>query len=160
MNIRRPSWLGGREDELEEMEQTEPPAIPTIALLPHPTPPDEETRLRVISQAHSYVEQIKVERANDRAQIDTLHGEIAELVLMVESEKRKNGVLEADLAELHNTITTLQSQVEDYRRFLSLVRQCIDKWDVKPLPKKERKPRKEKHPPKALPDGSLPGDAK
>ena len=83
---------------------------------------EDERRLKVIADAHNYVEQIEHERAADARKIERLEGEKAELETKLKQEERKSGLLELDVAQHVNTIATLQSEVIEHKRLLDLLR--------------------------------------
>jgi hypothetical protein len=111
-----------------------------------------EHEANIVVQAHQFVEQWKATSAEQRKTIDCLQAELEDTKQALKSEQRKSGLLELDVAERDNTIQTLQSQVEDDRRFMSILKDIIAKANatferlgVKDLPKKERKPKEKKH---------------
>jgi hypothetical protein len=123
--------------------------------------PSDDDAAAVVAQAHSYIEQWKLERVTQTKIIDALHIDLAELTLQLEGERRKIAALELDLNEAHNNLQTQQTQIYEYQKFMSVWKQMhdktgavFDKFNVQAPPKRERTP----HPKKALADGSLPGD--
>ena len=141
-----PNWF--RQGETD-MADDEIPPPPPVAMLPAPQREmtEDERRLKVIADAHNYVEQIKHERAADARKIERLEGEKAELETKLKQEERKSGLLELDVAQHVNTIATLQSEVIEHKRLLDLLRDinakstaAFARLDIKGT-KKERKPR-------------------
>lgn len=126
---------------LKNMNRIEPPANQWTSPEPQ-VPVERDERGAIIAQAHVFVEQWKQERAADKQEIESLKAEIAEEVLRSGAERRRADNMALDLATALNNIQTLQSQVEEYRKFMSMVRQLFDRWDIKKQPKKERKPKK------------------
>lgn len=117
---------------------------PPIARLPDPPQTDEEKRLATIATAHVYVEQLRQERATDRAEIEQLRSDMAALKQQLQSEQRKSGLLELDIVQQANNLQTLQTDLLEKDRCLSLLRQVLDKFGTKAPPKPERKPRPKK----------------
>lgn len=176
-----PKWLRGNDGDLD-MTRDDEVHVPPIAkvepamkkplpfhIAPVDTPPNDDHAATVVAQAHSYIEQWKVERIAQQKTIDDLRIELTELALMLESERRKVAALELDLAEAHNNLQTQQSQIEEYRKFMSVwkemndrTRAVFDRFGIQAPPKKERKPNAKatKHPKKARADGTLPDDRK
>ncbi len=141
-------WIG------KEHPLVEDNIIPPVATMPDPKPPtDEDQKLAVIAEAHVFVDQLRQERAADRGQIEDLQAEVGNLAHALQGERRKSGLLELDLAEAHNNVQTLQSQIEEYRHFMNVwrdmhdkTRSVFDRFGIKGKPKVERKakPKKEK----------------
>lgn len=132
-------WIGRDSGMVEDN------IIPPVATLPERKPPtDEDKRLAVIAQAHIHVEQLRQEREADRAAIEQLQAEVGRLAHQLNGEQRKGGLLELDIAQLANDKQTLQTDLLEKDRCLSLLRQVLDKFGTKAPPKKERKPRPKK----------------
>jgi hypothetical protein len=125
-----PGWLRRREGDYD-MTHDEVP-IPQIAkmepkLVVSPSTftqefvlPVDDHEANVVVQAHQFVEQWKASGAAQQKTIENLQIENTELTLQLESEKRKNGVLEADLATAANTIQSLELERTEYRQFFSV----------------------------------------
>lgn len=150
-----PNWLRGREDDLDMTHDNEV-HVPEIAKvepmmkkpLPfHIAPRDDDQAAAVVAQAHSYIEQWKIERIAQQKENEQLKSDI-------KAEKLKSELLDLDIAQHLNTIATLQSEVlslkereERYRTFLSVKKQINEKerltyeqFQIDDPPKKERKP--------------------
>ncbi len=119
--------------------------IPPVATLPDPKPPtDEDQKLAVIAEAHVFVEQLRQERATDRQIIEQLRLELGETFVALQAEQRKSGLLELDIVQMANDKQTLQTDLLEKDRCLSLLRQVLDKFGTKAPPKKVRTPRPKK----------------
>lgn len=129
----------------KNMNKIMPPANQWASPPPEPqVPMERDERGTIIAQAHVFVEQWKQERLADKQEIESLKAELAEEVLRSAAERRRADNMALDLATALNNIQTLQSQIEEYRKFMSMVRQLFDRWDIKKQPKKERPPKKTK----------------
>lgn len=151
--LKMPQWLAARK-EIDDMDDNF--TIPPVATLPPSVPEfsahDEDSML--VQRAAALHAQLK-------RSIETAQVELAESVLGRQGDQQKIGFLEKenaalrlDIAQQANNIQTLQSQIEEYRRFMDVwkdlndkTRQVFDRFGIKGTPKKERKPRpkKEKH---------------
>ncbi len=112
----------------------------------HIAPRDDDQAAAVVAQAHSYIEQWKIERVAQQKENEQLKSDL-------KAEQRKTGLLELDIAERDNNIATLQSQIialkereEKFRTFLSVKKQICEKeiqtyiqFEIGDPPKKERK---------------------
>jgi hypothetical protein len=121
-----------------------PSKEPLVSNLP---PNNEDTvrsgeNLAVLTKAHEIVQKIEAERNADKAEIGKLQGNLAEVLLLLESEKRKVSLLELDLVTAANNTQALASQMQEMRQFLSLQRQLLDRWEIKTPPKKKRNGKK------------------
>lgn len=148
-----PNWF--RQGDHEMADNDIPPPPPQIAVIPKREPTEEEQRLKVIADAHTYVEQIKQERLADRKTIEQLQAEVGNLAHALQGERRKSGLLELDVAERDNNIATLQSELTEDRRLLDLLKDINDKASAAfnslniEGTKKERKPRAKNGKPKS-----------
>jgi hypothetical protein len=149
-----PKWLHKRDLEaivddqmhVPEIAKVEPPQLmPHAGRYPQMTNPDHEAS--VVVQAHQFVEQWKASSALQQKTIENLQIENTELTLQLEGEKRKNGVLEADLATAANTIQSLEIERSEYRQFFSVSLDikkkelsAMERFGIVSPPKKERKP--------------------
>ncbi len=154
-----PNWLRGREGDYD-MTHDDQMHVPEIAKvepmmkkpLPfHIAPRDDDQAAAVVAQAHSYIEQWKIERIAQQKENEQLKSDL-------KAEQRKTGLLELDIAERDNNIATLQSQIialqereEKYRQFLSVKKQINEKerltyeqFQIDDPPKPERKPKPKK----------------
>lgn len=108
--------------------------------------PSSDHEANVVVQAHQFVEQWKASSAAQQKTIENLQIENTELTLQLESERRKNGVLEADLATAANTIQSLEIERSEYRSFFSVSLDikkkelaAMERFGIQSPPKKERK---------------------
>jgi hypothetical protein len=139
--LKRPEWLKGKLDEEAFMQAIAIPAANmTVAAQPPPIEkaPELVDKYQVIAQAHHFVDELRRREETMKAEIDKLKGDMAELVLILEAEKRKSHALEVGLLTAANDKQALQSQITEYRQLHSLTRGLWDKWEIKPPPKKER----------------------
>jgi hypothetical protein len=115
--------------------------------------PTTEHHVRVIAEANTLVMQWMAERAEKDDIIGQLRGEVAELVLTLESERRKSHTLELDVATALNDVQTLQStitenrqkhqaELDEMRKLMAITRGLWDKWGIQQQPKKPRAPKK------------------
>ena len=134
--LKVPQWIktARHNDDDDDM-----PSPPPVATLPEYTAHDEE--LTILQRAAMLHAQL-------RRMIDTTQVELAESVLSTQGAQQKiaflekeNAGLRLDIVQLQNTIATLQADVLDKDRFMSLIRQVLDKYGIKAPPKKERKPK-------------------
>jgi hypothetical protein len=163
-----PNWLRNREGDYD-LTHDEVPVPPTAKvelreknhgalipvdpgkkplpfhIAPVDAPPNDEAS--VVVQAHQFIEQWKAKDVTQQKTIERLEAEKAELTSQLQSERRKSGLLELDIAERDNTIQTLQSDVLERRRLLDMLKDINDKTSaafarlgVTGEPKKERKP--------------------
>ncbi len=145
--LKVPSWIkAARKDDNDVLDDMPPP--PPVAMLPEPIHDEELTIMQRAAALHAQM----------KRNIETAQVELAESVLGRQGDQEKirflekeNGELRLDIATMQNTIATLQSQVEEYRRFMDVwkdmndkTRQVFDRFDIKGKPKKERKPRPKK----------------
>ena len=112
------------------------PPQPPIATLPEFNTHDEESLL---------MQRAAALHAQLRRNIEAAQIELAETVLGRQGDQQKIGYLEKenadlrlDIAQLQNTVATLQADVLDKDRFMSLVRQVLDKYGIKAPQKKAR----------------------
>ena len=135
------------------------PPLPNEARLPEPvmpvprgwpgsSPPLDERE--IFGKAAVAFEQLKRDREEAQAREAQLKIELTEATLAHESDRKKIGFLELENAQLRNDLQTLQSQVNDYRTFLSLQKKTLDAFNIKAPEKKPRapKPKKENGEPK------------
>ncbi len=151
-----PNWLRGREGDYD-MTHDEVP-VPKIANLEikkplpfHIAPRDDDQAAAVVAQAHSYIEQWKIERVAQQKENEQLKSDL-------KAEKLKSELLDLDIAQHLNTIATLQSEIialkereGKYRQFLSVKKQINEKErltyeqfqiDDPPKPERKAKPKK------------------
>lgn len=153
-----PNWLRGREEDYDMTQDDEvhvPPIAEVATTIKKPLPfhiapvektsDDDDHAAAVVSQAHGYIEQWKIDRANQQKVIELLQGENAELREEIKKEVRKSGLLELDLAQAANTIQTMQSEIGERRHFASMIfeinqrtAKVLERFGTHPLPKKER----------------------
>ena len=130
--LRTPTWLVGRMNDMPEDEKIEPPPIAT---LPQPTPAaplDDNDPAVIIATARSLVNQFKADQAAKQLEIQRMQVDLAEMTMQLESEKRKNAVLEADLAESHNNVQALEAQLQDYKQTFQGIRHRLDQHGITP----------------------------
>lgn len=130
-------WFQSKE---EEMPRLEVPPLPTIASVPHPTPPGGDgsplNTATIMSKANSLlIQQIQ----NERKSFEKIQSEAVEVVFRHEQDQKKINYLELENAELRNTIQTLSSQVEDFRKLLGYVKERLDYFEIRKPPAKPRK---------------------
>ncbi len=150
--LKIPQWLAARrENDGMDDDYTIPP-IATLPTTPEFSTHDEESML--VQRAAALHAQLK-------RSIETAQVELAESVLGRQGDQQKIGFLEKenaqlrlDIAQQANNIQTLQSEIEEYRRFMNVwkdmndkTRQVFDRFGVKGTPKKERKPKPKKEKP-------------
>jgi hypothetical protein len=124
------TWIRwkNREESMDEL-----PPIPKIAELP--APPDfshADEEAMVASQAAAQVIRFKRERAEMQERLD-LHA----------NDAKKIGFLELENSQLRTEIQTLQSDLNDLKRYLSLQKQVYDQYNIQ-APEKKKRPKKEK----------------
>ena len=116
--------------------------IPPVAALPEPPDYSQADHERdVFTKAAVQFDAIKRRIAGAEDRENALKAEVAEAVLARAGDQRKIEFLERENAQLRNDIQTLQSDRSEKDRFMSLVRQVLDKFDVKAPEKKPRAPR-------------------
>ena len=141
--LKVPQWIkGARKGDDHMPDDYVMPPQPPIATLPAFDAHDEESLL---------MQRAAALHAQLRRNIEAAQIELAETVLGRQGDQQKIGFLEKenaelrlDIAQLQNTVATLQADVMEKDRFMSLVRQVLDKYGIKGPPKKERKPRPRK----------------
>jgi hypothetical protein len=150
--LKIPQWIKNARKE-DDMSDDTPIMPPPIATLPEFTAHDEELSL---------MQRAAVLHAQLRRKIETANVELAESVLGRQGDQQKVAFLEKENADLRlglfqsqNTIATLQADILDKDKFMSLVRQVLDKYEIKAPPKKERKPRQKKPEPESAPKYEL-----
>jgi len=162
------NWLQGHADDLNGEHATENfKPIPTATLPDVTKPPPfpigapvgekpqitNEHQVRVIAEANTLIMQWMAERAEKDEIIGKLRGEVAELVLTLQSEKRKTAALELDVATALNNEQTainqaaeqlnkLQARIDEMQKLMSVTRGLWDKWEIQLQPKKPRAPKK------------------
>ncbi len=134
--LKMPQWLAARR-EADDMDDDY--TVPPIATLPPAVPEfsthDEESML--VQRAAALHAQLK-------RSIETAQVELAEAVLGRTGDQKKIALLELDIAQLLNDKQTLQTDLLEKDRCLSLLRQVLDKFGTKAPPKKERSPKPKK----------------
>jgi molecular chaperone GrpE (heat shock protein) len=85
------------------------------------------------------LEQLKRDREAAIQREQELQVQLTEVVLARQGDVKKIDFIELENAELRNNIQTLQSDVENYRRFMSNVKQILDSFGIKAPEKKPRK---------------------
>lgn len=132
--LKVPQWISARR-EVDEMDDDF--TVPPIATLPPAefSPHDEESML--VQRAAALHAQLK-------RSIETAQVELAEAVLGRTGDQKKIALLELDIAQLLNDKQTLQTDLLEKDRCLSLLRQVLDKFGTKAPPKKDRAPRPKK----------------
>jgi molecular chaperone GrpE (heat shock protein) len=119
----------------------EMPPLPPVATLPERPPAfnaqDEEAL--IVSRAHLLVETFKREREESKEREDRLQIQLTESVLARQSDLKKVEFLELENAELRNNLQALQSDIDGFRRLMSLIKQVLDNYGIEPPPKKPRK---------------------
>src|SRR6516165_12685953 len=114
-------------------EETEMPTIPRVAELPAvPDFSQADEEAMVASQAAAQVVRFKRERAEMQERLD-LHA----------NDAKKIGFLEFVNSQLRTEIQTLQSDLNDLKRYLSLQKQVYDRFNIK-APERPKRPKKEK----------------
>jgi len=114
-------------------EETEMPTIPRVAELPAvPDFSQADEEAMVASQAAAQVVRFKRERQEMQDKIDS-HA----------NDAKKIGFLELENSQLRTEIQTLQSDLNDLKRYLSLQKQVYDRFNIK-APEKPKRPKKEK----------------
>lgn len=159
-----PSWLHRRNDDMPE--DYEMPPLPTVAAIPtgvrggyqpeaggeKPAAPktgsgverppafsaQDEDKM-IFGKAAVMLEQLKRDREAAIQREQELQVQLTEVVLARQGDVKKSDFLELENAELRNNIQTLQSDVENYRRFMSNVKQILDSFGIKAPEKKPRK---------------------
>ena len=120
--LKTPTWLKGRTDMPEDHKFEPPP----IATMPEPMlAPDGNDEKSILGKAALIYDNLK-------AEINRLQVERDELKLLLESEKRKTGALEADLAEAHNNLQALEPQLQQYTKTFQEIRARLDQHGITP----------------------------
>jgi hypothetical protein len=135
-----PSFIR-KEPELETFE------IPPLPVATLPEPPDysqADHERDVFTKAAVQFDAIKRRIAGAEDRENALKAEVAEAVLARVGDQKKIAFLEAENAQLRNDIQTLQVDINEKNRFMSLTRQVLDKFDIKPPEKKPRLSKKAK----------------
>ena len=125
------TWLRGRTN-MPENEKFEPPPIATIPEPPPAMTDGDAEKKKILGQAAEIYDNLKSE-------IHRLRVERDELILLLESEKRKTAALEADLAESNNNaqISGAQNQgykntFQEFRRNLEAALRELDQHGITP----------------------------
>src|SRR5215831_10967279 len=142
-------WLS---DHVEDINGEQKPAMMSVpipvAALPPPSPPpmldEHRQKAKVIAEANAFITEWAKERDDDKKLIGDLRSEVAELLLTLESEKRKSKILEDEITKRADDQQRLQAEIDEFRKWHSLTRACWDKWGIKPPEKKPRLPKKKK----------------
>ncbi len=141
--LKVPQWISARR-EVDDMDDDY--TVPPIATLPPAVPEfnaaDEDKM--IFGRAAVMLEQLKRDRAEALVREQNLQAELAEAVLARAGDQKKINLLELDIAQMANDKQTLQTDLLEKDRCLSLLRQVLDKFGTKAPPKKERKPRPKK----------------
>ncbi len=136
--LKVPRWIAARRenDDMDD-DYTVPPVatLPSTNHVPEFSTHDEESML--VQRAAALHAQLK-------RSIETAQVELAESVLGRSGDQKKIALLELDIAQLLNDKQTLQTDLLEKDRCLSLLRQVLDKFGTKAPPKPERKPRPKK----------------
>jgi len=136
-----PSWFKRNKSiGLDPVDEIQPlPTIARIEEVPAFTPEDEE-RLAMENAARVHARFVR-ERQDFEEKIKQLEAQLAEASDNHKGENKKVTFLELENLQLRNDIQTLQSELTDIRRYLSLQKQVYDRFNVKAP---EKKPRKKK----------------
>jgi cell shape-determining protein MreC len=123
------------------MPDDDMPPLPPIATLParQPEPSVQDEDKVIFGRAAVMLEQLKRDREDALRCEQELQVQLTEAVLARQSDVKKIEFLELENAELRNNIQTLQSDVENYRSFMSNVKKILDAFGVKAPEKKLRK---------------------
>jgi hypothetical protein len=106
---------------------------------PAPTPPPREadkTDEEIFGEAAVMLRQLKRDRETAQQREQQLQVELTEALLARQGDGKKVDFLELENAELRNNIATLQSQIEDYRTFMSRMKEILDRFGIKASEKK------------------------
>jgi len=131
----------------------EMPPLPTEARLPEiPNFSEADHEAKIYSDAAVQLHRHRKEVADLKNEIDSLRVQLAEATLGHNGSHKKIAVLELENSQLRTEIQTLQSDLNDLKRYLSLQKQVYDRFNIKAPEKKPRK-KKEKPAPEPVPDG-------
>jgi hypothetical protein len=137
-----PRWFRSASDEPPEDlddRRPPPPLRPALPALDFPRQLDAPPQLAasasvdpvaIMRTATALVEKYERENAGGRRREEELKISLTEETLAHEATKKKVDYLELENAELRNNLQTLQAQVEDYRRFLSKIRELLDFFNI------------------------------
>jgi hypothetical protein len=132
-----PSFVRKEEEEMPPLPETAmiPRKIePTVTPLPSAPDFSEHDRKRLIMQEAAVAhDEYMRERAAMQEKIDS-HV----------NDAKKIGFLELENNQLRTDMQTLQSDLNDIKRYLSLQKQVYDRFNIKAPEKKPRAPRKNK----------------
>jgi hypothetical protein len=138
-----PSFVRKEEEEMPPLPETA--MIPRKVVEPRPTPlpsaPDfsEHDRKRLVMQEAAVAhDEYMRERAIMQESIDAAKG-----------DKREIEFLKIENASLHNEIQQLQTKVEEFNKFHSVMCGYWQRWSIKPPEKKKRVQRAKKKEPAA-----------
>jgi hypothetical protein len=155
-----PHWL--KKDEEDEL----PPPPPLTAVdspfddigAPTGDRPPEYTQAdhdrEIFGRAAVVFEQIQRDRTEMQRREEQLRIDLTEATLAHEGDRKKIDYLELENAELRNTITTLQTDLNECRTFLSKIKEVLDRFGIQAPPKKPRNGngnKKKQLPPVVLP---------
>src|SRR5262245_6697902 len=128
----------------------EMPPLPVTAELPKPPSfynpgnepvPDYSQADRdrdILGKAAVIHDQLMRDRADAEQKITDLQIQLDEALLSRQVDGKKTEMLEKENSQLRDTIAKLQSEVNDYRTFMSLQKKALDAWGIKAPEKKPR----------------------
>jgi hypothetical protein len=133
-----PSFVRKEEEEMPPLPETAmiPRKITEPTVTPLPSAPDfsEHDRKRLVMQEAAVAhDEYMRERAAMQERIES-HA----------NDAKKIGFLELENNQLRTDMQTLQSDLNDIKRYLSLQKQVYDRFNIKAPEKKPRAPRKSK----------------
>lgn len=157
--LRVPHWIKfarREDDDMADDIDMPPPPPPPVAMLPEPVVDEELTIMQRAAALHAQMKRT----------IETAQVELAESVLGRQGDQEKirflekeNAELRLDIAQLQNDRATLQVDLTEKDRCLSLLQQVLNKFGTKAPPKKERKPKLKKNQPAEGADGQATSQA-
>jgi len=148
-----PSWF--RKDKEEGVGTVgELPPLPTEARLPEiPNFSEADHEAKIYSDAAVQLHRHRKQVADLEKEKDDLRVQLAEATLGHNGNHKKIVALELENNQLRTDIQTLQSDLNDLKRYLSLQKQVYDRFNIKAPEKKPRK-KKEKKPEPETPAGT------
>jgi len=93
----------------------------------------------ILAKAAVIHDQLMRDRADAEKRIADLQIQLTEALLSRQGDGKKTEILELENAQLRNDLQSMQVDLNELRRFMSLVKQVLDKFGIKPPEKRPRK---------------------